>query len=131
VTLLINQVVYTVFLAFINLINMVDEIDEILVIMLGYFITGCCGFLMLLTGVRLYYELRYGEALEKKIQKEREMEEERQKKLKEERLEMMKKKLESDAKKKQSQKEIERANNPFLYENQANEDKAKDLMDWL
>ncbi len=131
VTLLINQVVYAVFLAFINLINMVDEIDEILVIMLGYFIKGCCGFLMILTGVRLYYELRYGEALEKKIQKEREQEEERQKKLKEERLEMMKKKLESDAKKKQSQKEIERGKNPFLYENQVKEDQAKDVVDWL
>ncbi len=74
VTILINQAVYIIFLAFINLINLVDNIDEFLVIMMGYFITGCCGFLMLLTGVRLYYELRYGETLEKQIQKEREQE---------------------------------------------------------
>ncbi len=131
VTLLINQCVLIVFLTFINLINMVEEIDELLVIMMGYFITGCCGCLMLLTGIRLYFELRYGEALEKKIQKEREQEEERQKKLEEEKLERMKKKLESEAKKKQSQKEIERANNPFLYENQAKEDDAKDVLGWL
>ncbi len=102
ITLLINQCVYLVFLIFINLINFVKDIDEILVSMMGYFITGCCGVLVLLTAVRLYYELRYGEALEKKIQMEREKEEELQKKLKKEKLEKMKKQLESDAKKKQS-----------------------------
>jgi amino acid transporter len=119
ITLLINQCVYLVFLIFINLINFVKGIDEILVLMMGYFITGCCGVLVLLTAVRLYYELRYGEALEKQIQMEREKEEELQKKLKKEKLEKMKKQLESDARKKQSQKEIERQRNQFLYENQA------------
>ena len=64
ITLLINQCVYIVFLTFINLINMVEEMNETLVIMMGYFISGCCGFLMVLTAIRLYYELRYGEALE-------------------------------------------------------------------
>jgi hypothetical protein len=118
ITLLINQCVYLVFLIFINLINFVKDIDEILVLMMGYFITGCCGVLVLLTAVRLYYELRYGEALEKQIQMEREKEEELQKKLKKEKLEKMKKQLESDAKKNQSQKEIERQRNQFLYENQ-------------
>ena len=63
ITLLINQCVFLVFLIFINLINFVKDIDEILVLMMGYFITGCCGVLVLLTAVRLYYELRYGEAL--------------------------------------------------------------------
>ena len=54
VTILINHAVYIVFLAFISLINLVDDIDEFQVIMMGYFITGCCGFLMFLTVVRLY-----------------------------------------------------------------------------
>ena len=91
VTLLINQCVFIVFLIFINLINLLKDMDELLIIILGYFITGCCGLLMILTGVRLYYELRYGEALEKKIQKQREKEEELQRKLKEEKLERKKK----------------------------------------
>jgi len=60
VTLFINQGVYIVFLIAINLINLVNSLDEIFVLILGYFITGCCGMLMILTGVRLYYELRYG-----------------------------------------------------------------------
>ena len=81
VTLLINQIVYLIFLFFINLINFIKEMDELLIMMLGYFITGCCGVLMILTAVRLYYELKYGEALEKEIQKEREREEELQKEL--------------------------------------------------
>ena len=49
VTLLINQTVYIVFLVAINLINLVDSIDETLVLILGYFITGCCGLLIVLT----------------------------------------------------------------------------------
>jgi hypothetical protein len=68
VTLLINQIVYLVFLFFINLINFVKEMDETLIMILGYFITGCCGILMIFTVLRLYYELKYGEALEKEIQ---------------------------------------------------------------
>jgi hypothetical protein len=73
VTLTINQCVFIVFLVFINLINFNKDMDELLIIILGYFMTGLCGLLMTLTAVRLYYELRFGEALEKKIQKQREI----------------------------------------------------------
>ena len=121
ITLLINQCLYIVFLVVVNFINLIKDMDELLIIMLGYFLTGCCGLLVLLTFIRLYFELRYGEALERKIQKEREEEEELERKLKEEKLEQMKKQLESEAKKKQNAKEVERAKNQYLYENQLKE----------
>ncbi len=44
---------------------MASRIDEIIILILGFFITGCCGLLIILTGFRLYYELRYGEDLER------------------------------------------------------------------
>jgi hypothetical protein len=124
ITLLINQMVFIVFLVFINLINLIKDMNELLIIILGYFITGCCGFLMILTGVRLYYELRFGEAMEKKIQKEREKEEEMERKRKEEKLEMKKKQFKEVAKlkMKKNAKEIERAKNQFLFENQVKQD---------
>lgn len=87
VTLMINQCFLIVFLVFINLINLNKDMDELLIIILGYFMTGLCGLLMILTAVRLYYELRFGEALEKKIQKQREKEKELEKWRKEEKLE--------------------------------------------
>jgi hypothetical protein len=93
ITLLIYQVVYIVFLIGINLINLVNDLDELFILSLGYFITGCCGLLIVLTGLRLYYELRYGEALEKEIQKEREKQEEEEKRRKEEELERKKRNL--------------------------------------
>jgi cysteine-rich repeat protein len=131
ITLLINHGLLIAFLVVINFINLIPDMDELLIVMMGYFLTGFCGMLMILTVVRLYFELKYGEELEKKIQKEREKEEERQKKLKQEKLDMMKKKLESEAKKKQNLKELERSRNKYLYENQLKQDEASDLVQWL
>lgn len=131
ITLLINQALLIAFLVVINFINLFPDMDEMLIIMMGYFLTGCCGLLILLTVIRLYFELRYGEELDKKIQKEREQEEERQKKLKKEKLDMMKKKLESEAKKKHNAKEQERSRNQYLYENQLKQDEASDFVQWL
>lgn len=67
VTLYFNQFLYLVFLVFINLINLVNVIDDFLVLCFGYFVIGCVYLLILLSVVRLYYEIRYGEALENKI----------------------------------------------------------------
>jgi hypothetical protein len=71
ITLLLNQALLIVFLVIINFINLFPDMDELLILMMGYFLTGCCGLLILLTVIRLYFELRYGEELEKRIQKER------------------------------------------------------------
>lgn len=77
VALYFNQFLYFVFLVVINLINLVDVIDDFLVLCLGYFVIGCVYFLILLSVVRLYYEIRYGEALENQInvQKKKDLEE--------------------------------------------------------
>lgn len=72
VALYFNQFLYCVFLIVINLINLIDIIDDFLVLCLGYFVVGCIYLLILLTVVRLYYEIRYGAALENKIQAEKE-----------------------------------------------------------
>ena len=71
VTLYFNQFLYFVFLVVINLINLIDVIDDFLVLCFGYFVIGCVYLLILLTVVRLYYEIRYGEGLEKTIQAEK------------------------------------------------------------
>ena len=67
VALYFNQFVFFVFLVVINVINFIDAIDDFIVLCLGYFVIGCCYLLILLSMVRLYYEIRYGEALENKI----------------------------------------------------------------
>ena len=71
VTLYFNQFLYFVFLVVINLINLIDVIDDFLVLCFGYFVIGCVYLLILLTVIRLYYEIRYGEGLEKTIQAEK------------------------------------------------------------
>lgn len=63
VALYFNQSLYWVFLVVINLINLIDVIDDFLVLCFGYFLIGCVYLLILLTVVRLYYEIRYGQAL--------------------------------------------------------------------
>jgi hypothetical protein len=68
VSLIINHLLYAVFMVIINLINFLDTIKEIIILCLGYFIAGCVGMLILLTILRLYYEIRFGERLEKEIQ---------------------------------------------------------------
>ena len=72
VSLLANNAVFLVFLMVINLINYVNDLDSLIVLMLAYFVTGCCVCQIVLTFVRLYYELRYGRELEIKVQEERE-----------------------------------------------------------
>ncbi len=62
-TLYINQLLYFCFLVVINLINFLDTLEEFILLCLGYGITGWVGILIILTFVRLYYEIRYGEAL--------------------------------------------------------------------
>ena len=62
-TLYMNQVLYGIFLIVINLINMVNFVNEAMILYIGYGITGWVGVLILMTFVRLYYEIRYGEAL--------------------------------------------------------------------
>jgi hypothetical protein len=63
VSLLFNNTVLLVFLFVVNLINYVDGLDSLIILVLGYFVTVCCLFQILLTFVRLYYELRYGREL--------------------------------------------------------------------
>ena len=63
--LYINHSLYLIFLVVINLVNFILNIDEIVILGLGYLLTGSCGCLVVLSIVRLYYEYRYGEKLEK------------------------------------------------------------------
>ena len=58
ICVLFNQVVYLVFIIVINLINLVEDLNSLIILILAYFITFCCGVIMLLTIVRLYYEIR-------------------------------------------------------------------------
>lgn len=67
VALYFNQFLYLMFLVVINLINLIDVIDDFLVLCLGYFVIGCVYLLILLSVVRIYYEIRYGETLENQI----------------------------------------------------------------
>ncbi len=62
-TLYMNQLLYFCFLVVINLINLVDSLDGFVMLCVGYAITGWVGILLILSFVRLYYEIRYGEAL--------------------------------------------------------------------
>ncbi len=72
VTLFINNGMIMVFLIVINLINYVKDLDEIFVLTLGFFLTGGSGLSLTLAFVRLYYDLRYGRALEEQIMEEKE-----------------------------------------------------------
>lgn len=67
-----NQILYLVDLIVINMLNLLPHVDEFIIIGLGYLIIGSIGILILLTVVRLYYEIRYGEGLEKRLKMERE-----------------------------------------------------------
>lgn len=58
--LYMNQILYGVFLIVINLINLVDHLDEVMILYIGYGLTGWIAILILLTFIRLYYEIRYG-----------------------------------------------------------------------
>ena len=58
ICVLFSQTVYLVFISVINLINLVDDLSSLVILILAYFITFCCGFTMILTIVRLYYEIR-------------------------------------------------------------------------
>jgi hypothetical protein len=51
---------YLVFLLFINLINLNDAIDDFYILILGYFVVGCAYFVILLSFIRFYFEIRYG-----------------------------------------------------------------------
>ena len=62
-TLYMNQVLYGVFLIVINFINLLSQLNELIILYIGYAITVWVAFLILMTFVRLYYEIRYGEAL--------------------------------------------------------------------
>jgi hypothetical protein len=131
ITLILNHVVYIVFLVVVNLINLVNEIDESLVLMLGFFIPGCCALLIILSVVRLYYELRYGEALEREICKERERQEQLEKERQEQEFMKKKKRLQQDAMNQMTEEQKIRAMNQYLYENQVKNDQSKDLLSWL
>ncbi len=61
--LYMNQLLYFCFLVVINLINLVDSLDGFVMLCVGYAITGWVGILLILSFVRLYYEIRYGEDL--------------------------------------------------------------------
>lgn len=61
-----------VFFIVINLINYLKDMDEIVVLALGFFLTGGSGLSLALAFVRLYYDLRYGKALEEQIMEEKE-----------------------------------------------------------
>lgn len=63
IALYLNQILYTIFLVFINLINFIGSISDFIILCAGYFVVGGSYLLILLTFVRLYYEIRYGEAL--------------------------------------------------------------------
>jgi signal transduction histidine kinase len=131
VSLLFNNAVLLVFLFVVNLINYVDGLDSLVILVLGYFVTVCCFFQILLTFVRLYYELRYGRELEIKIQDEREYQRqqeelERLMKMKENELRMK-----QQAKLKQSDEQKMREMNQYLFETQINEDRKEDLWRWL
>ena len=56
----INQLVVLIVLAFVNLLNYIENLNEILVLALGYFIIGVCCGIIVLSGVRLFYEYKYG-----------------------------------------------------------------------
>lgn len=70
VSLFACQGLYTMFLIFINLINFVPSIHDTIILAVIFVIFGFSLFIVIITAVRLYYEHRFGEHLEKEMQKE-------------------------------------------------------------
>lgn len=63
VGIIFNNIVYFIFLVIINVINYTDDIHKDLALGLGYGIIVLGSISIIITIVRLYYELRYGKEL--------------------------------------------------------------------
>jgi hypothetical protein len=62
--MLINNSIYLAFLVIINLINYLDKLEPKIAIFFGYGMIAFCVASIVVTVIRLYYELRYGRELE-------------------------------------------------------------------
>lgn len=60
VGMMFNNFVYFLFLIIINVINYSEDIHPDATLALGYTIIFCCFISIVITLVRLYYELKYG-----------------------------------------------------------------------
>lgn len=63
VGLMFNNFVYLVYLVIINVINYSEDIHNDVTLGLGYTVIVCCFISVIITLVRLYYELKYGKEL--------------------------------------------------------------------
>jgi hypothetical protein len=64
VGMITNHVIYLVFLIVINAVNYIDSIHHDISLLFGYTMLGLCVLSILISIIRLYYELRYGKKLE-------------------------------------------------------------------
>jgi uncharacterized membrane protein len=71
VGIIFNNVIYFIFLVIINVINYAEDLHKDVTLGLGYGMIALGFISIIITAVRLYYELRYGKELEQKIQQER------------------------------------------------------------
>jgi hypothetical protein len=56
-------------LIFVNVLNFNGSLSENNIDLYGFFVIGGCIILNVFTGIRLYYQIRYGEALDEQLQK--------------------------------------------------------------
>lgn len=131
VGLIISNVLFFVYLAVINLINYVKNLDNLIILLLGYVITFGCGLVIIMTLVRLYYELRYGEKLEKQIQEERAVKAKQEELKRQQQLRVNENRLEEEAKLRQTEAEKERSKNPYLVDNIQRQEEQMEYLEWL
>lgn len=68
ISLMINRIIFLTFLAFVTLKNLVVDLNETVMLAMCYFIVGAFFIAISFSFVRLYYDIRYGEALEKRLE---------------------------------------------------------------
>lgn len=65
--MLINNAIYLVFLVLINFINYMTKMQPAIAMFFGYAMIAFCLASIIVTIIRLYYELRYGRELEMQL----------------------------------------------------------------
>ena len=101
----LNNAIYLVFLIIINFINYMPTMQPSIAMYFGYAMIAFCIVSIIITIVRLYYELRYGRELEMQLEEERLLREKEENLRKEELLKSKMEQMENAAKMKVSDKQ--------------------------
>jgi hypothetical protein len=103
--MLLNNFIYLVFLIIINFINYMQKMQPAIAMFFGYAMIAFCFVSIVITIIRLYYELRYGRELEMQLEEERLLREKEENLKKEALLKSKMEQMENAAKMKVSDKQ--------------------------